>query len=126
MLKFSIPLVQAEDPCTDLAVFGFEHEDMFIYDPYLTECGRFECDPTELYGISKEDADQLVQLNRVLATATEAAVNAGCQSVQGALGINSGGVAGAFFSDDDSTRAFSKGVADYLQAELIVAGNAVT
>lgn len=46
--------------------YGFTHEGTFIYDPYLSECGRFKCSPTVVYGLSLEDADRLVHCNRQL------------------------------------------------------------
>lgn len=125
MYKFAMPLIQGEDPCTGCAMFGFETEVMFIFDPYRPECGRFQCDPTTLYGISKDEADQLVVLNKVLLEATEAAINASCEVVQDALGGLSGEVAGGFYSNDDNRRNFSKGVADYIQHELVMSGNSV-
>ena len=30
---------------------GFEYEGIWITDPYLSECGRFEVDPKEYYGV---------------------------------------------------------------------------
>lgn len=126
MFKFSTPLVQGEDPSTGCVVFGFESDDMFIFDPYLTECGRFECDPTELYRVTKEDADNLVTLNKFLLEATEAAINASCKSFQDATGGIPGDSAGVFYSNDDNRRNISKGVADYIQHELVMAGNDVS
>ena len=38
----------------------------FIYNPFLSSCGRFEVDPTEAYGISKDLADSLCSLNRTI------------------------------------------------------------
>lgn len=31
---------------------GFVHEGMFITDPWLTDCGRFEVDPRLEYGLT--------------------------------------------------------------------------
>ena len=30
---------------------GFEYEGIWITDPYLSECGRFEVNPKEYYGV---------------------------------------------------------------------------
>ena len=30
---------------------GFEYEGIWIENPYLSECGRFEVDPKQYYGI---------------------------------------------------------------------------
>ena len=29
---------------------GFEHQDMWIHDPFVTSCGRFAVDPISEYG----------------------------------------------------------------------------
>ncbi len=124
--QFSLPLQQGEDPETGLAIFGFEHEGMFIHDPFSSECSRFQVDPPEAYAVTWEDAEALKRLNKSLADATEAAINAACKSFQDSEGITSGDVAGLFFSDKDTARGFSKGVADYIQFELQQAGNSVS
>jgi hypothetical protein len=36
---------------------------MFIVNPYAWDCGRFEVDPTEVYGLTKEEAQELKDLN---------------------------------------------------------------
>lgn len=122
MFKFSFVLQQGEDVNTGLAVFGFEHDGMFIYDPFLSDCGRFQVDPVEAYGITRQEAEGLVTLNRALVQATEAAVDAACKSAQDAMGVESSDPARLYFSDEDAKRNFSKGVADYMQFELRQAG----
>jgi hypothetical protein len=126
MFKFSIPIEQGEDPNTDLAAFGFVHDHVFVVHPFVSACSRFAVDPTKHYGISRADADELVRLNKLLDTATQAALNAGCKAVQDEMGITSGDAAGVFFSGDENVRAFSKGMADYIQFELVQAGAEVT
>jgi hypothetical protein len=42
---------------------GFVHEDFFITEPFTTECGRFEVDPTEYYGITKDEAEMIEKYN---------------------------------------------------------------
>lgn len=126
MFRFSFPVEQGVHPETGAAVFGFEHEGMFIVDPFLSDCGRFTADPVEAYGVPTHEARSLVALNKALEAATEAAVNAACKSFQDAAGIASGDFAGAYFSDTSSSRGFSKAVADYIQAELVHAGNTVS
>ena len=36
---------------------GFEYEGIWIENPYLSECGRFEVDPKEYYGIDVEEVE---------------------------------------------------------------------
>lgn len=39
---------------------GFEFEGIWITDPTLSPCGRFEVDPKEYYGIDVEAKDENV------------------------------------------------------------------
>ena len=43
--------------------FGFEHNGMFIVNPYLSDCGRFTVDPSE-YGLTADEARELAALNK--------------------------------------------------------------
>ena len=36
---------------------GFEFEGIWITNPYLSECGRFEVGPKEYYGIEIEEIE---------------------------------------------------------------------
>jgi hypothetical protein len=99
-------------------VFGFEHRDMFIYDPFLSDCGRFTADPAEAYGISEPEAKALVTLNQVLSEAIKASLNAGCLTIQTAMAIPAGDVAGMYFSDALNARGIAESLAGYLDMEL--------
>lgn len=41
----------------------FEHGGMAITDLYVSECGRFQVDPTATYGIFPQQAEELRALN---------------------------------------------------------------
>tara|TARA_R110002049_G_C8868603_1_gene538856 strand:+ start:197 stop:418 length:222 start_codon:yes stop_codon:yes gene_type:complete len=43
---------------------GFVHEGMFITEPDMSECGRFEVDPTKEYGLTKKEADLIINFNK--------------------------------------------------------------
>lgn len=45
--------------------YGFEHEGMFIHNPYESSCGRFLAKPSD-YGLSNAEAKQLVNMNNLL------------------------------------------------------------
>jgi hypothetical protein len=90
---------------------------MFIFDPFKSECGRFEVDPTETYGLSSEDASQLSALNELVDTATQDALNAGCKVVQKHLDVESGDLAGVHFSNSTQVRPVALAVRDYIAAE---------
>ena len=47
----------------DDPVFAYETNDMVIYDPTVSECGRFSVDPLEYYGLSSEQVKTLIDLN---------------------------------------------------------------
>lgn len=117
MRQFEFNLQAGEDASTGLPVLGFEHDDMFIYDPFLSECGRFAVDPVETYQVSLEDAQELARLNKLIDSATQAALNAGCLAIQTALHIPTGDVAGAHFSSSDQVRPVAQAMVSYLLAE---------
>lgn len=118
MHRFQTPLRQGEDPTTRMPVFGFNIRDMFVFNPYESTCGRFEVDPVETYGISKDEADQLVALNKMLEDATQAAVTEGCFIAQKFLGIDDGGFAGAHFSGAENMRPVADTLIHYIAREI--------
>lgn len=101
------------DPTDDRPVFGFHFNGMFIYDPKLSECGRFSVDPVECYGLTPERQSHLEQLNERLEAATEDALNAGTLSIQKALGVPSGDTAGIFFSEQRYRGLIAIGVSSF-------------
>lgn len=117
MHKFSRPLEIGEDASTGLPVFGFTVGDMFIFDLLLSECGRFPVDPEETYKMPRVDAQELEKLNKLVTEATEQAVNAGCTAVQKALKIESGDLAGDYFSGVDELKPIASAMIDYIIAE---------
>lgn len=63
-MDFTFNALGAHDPSGNPApAYGVETDDTFIYDPYASVCGRFRVDP-QVYGLSKEQADRLVAINR--------------------------------------------------------------
>lgn len=117
MHQFALPLETGIDAVTNLPVLGFSLNGMFITNPFVSECGRFEVDPVETYGLSRSDADQLVAFNKLVDTATQDALNAGCLAIQQALGIETGDVAGVHFSGPDEVRPVAQAMVDYLLTE---------
>jgi hypothetical protein len=117
-MKFTRPLERGVNPHTGLPVFGFSIHDVFVFDPFVSECGRFSADPTEVYGLSKAEAEQLVALNKALDIATETALNEGCRILQDALGVASGDAAGMFFSGPENVETIASQLADYVEYEF--------
>ena len=37
---------------------GFEYEGIWITDPTVSECGRFEVDPITYYGLTQEQVEE--------------------------------------------------------------------
>lgn len=117
MHKFTVNLQLSTD-AENQPVFGFYSRGMFISDPFVSDCSRFEVNPADAYGISLEDAEALVKLNKTLATAVEAAVNAGCKVLQDEMGIEAGDVAGIHFSNADNHIGIAQSLGTYFAAEL--------
>lgn len=116
MHKLALPVI-AGNNFEGAPVFGVVVDDFFIVDPFTSQCGRFVVDAQEAYGLSEEDAGALVCMNNALKAATEEAINAGCLSIQKALAIYSGDVAGLFFAGEDAQLAVARSMQAYLAAE---------
>jgi len=43
--------------------WGFTHDDMFITDPTLSECGRFDVDPVTYYGLTEGQVKEITEMN---------------------------------------------------------------
>jgi len=71
LYKFPVPLQIGEDPSDGTVVLGFVCDDTFVFDPYMSSCSRFEVNPTETYGLTKEAADGLAAMNRHLYSASD-------------------------------------------------------
>lgn len=47
----------------DVLKWGFTHDDMFITDPTLSECGRFDVDPVTYYGLTEGQVKEITEMN---------------------------------------------------------------
>lgn len=117
MHRFTFPLEVCEDPSSGIAQLGLVINGTVIFEPSASECGRFLVAPETAYGLSTEDVSQLESLNKLVADATQAALDAGCQAVQKALGVTAGDWAGAHFSEAARTSPVAKAMAEYILAE---------
>lgn len=120
MKKFPYNLVTGEDDSIGRRFWyvGFAHDGMFIHNPRLSSCGRFEAKPKD-YGLTDEQADILAEVNKSVQRAAAAALNAGCSEVQAALGVTDGGFAALFFSGEvEIHAAFQLFFAEYAAAQI--------
>lgn len=117
MHKFTVALVLDTGP-DNTYVFGFVHDFVFIVNPFASECSRFEVNPRKAYGVSMKDAKALVALNKALAEAVAAAVEAGRKVLQEKLAIEDDDVAENHFDSPSSYIGISKALGDYFAAEL--------
>jgi hypothetical protein len=64
------PLHLSEDQSVDplCIVLGFDAGGISVFDPFMSECGRFDVAPAIYYGIPVEEALALQELNRALRT----------------------------------------------------------
>lgn len=123
MYRFALPLEKGEDPSSGQPVVGFSINDMFIFDPYLSECGRFAVDPTVTYGLTKEDADHLVDMNHRLEEATQAALDAGCATLLQTLDLPSEARGDGYFRPDVALYLVAQALRDFLVSEYTVAAS---
>ena len=47
----------------DEPVYGVEVNGMTIYNPHMSECGRFAVDPLQVYGLDAQTVEALATLN---------------------------------------------------------------
>jgi hypothetical protein len=47
----------------ETAAIGFLHDGVFIVNARLSDCGRFNVDPLNAYGVTESQADELKELN---------------------------------------------------------------
>jgi len=57
--------------CNDDPVWCASINGMGIYNPQMSECGRFKVDPIEYYGMSIADVENLKALNQLNGFNTE-------------------------------------------------------
>jgi hypothetical protein len=105
-----------QDNVDGLACLGFEHDGFFIFDPFVSECSRFEVDPAT-YGLTAEQAAFIKSFNEALEHAAEAAINAGAKVMQDALGVTTGDFAGQYFSGEFECNKIRHALAVYALEE---------
>jgi hypothetical protein len=114
--KFPYPLKTGQGP-DGQTVIGFTHRDMFIFDPTMSDCGRFKNDPS-YYGLNWQETLLLAAANRLVEVSAEEALNAGCRLVQDTFGITDGGFAGVYFSGDEFRDQLQWQFAGYIAAQI--------
>jgi hypothetical protein len=118
LFNFPFVLDRGEDPVSGMPVLGFQHREQFIFDPYRSADLTFRVDPAQAYGLSREQADQLVQLNALLVRATRAALQAGSAVIQQELGLPASSTAEVQLTGEKTTRPVVQTLADYVLREV--------
>lgn len=70
------------------------------------------------YGLTQGQVDYFALLNKTLDDATQTALDAGCLVIQGALGIETGDVAGTHFSAIEQLEPLRAAFAEYIILEV--------
>jgi hypothetical protein len=119
--KFPVPLQIGEDPSDGTIVLGFVYDDTFVFDPHMSSCSRFEVNPTETYGLTKEAAEGLAAMNRHLyAASDEVSKHAACRAqlaVQMGLGLPTNQAVWPPV-DSSARRAVARAIAKEMLAQL--------
>jgi len=120
MFKFSHSLMASVDE-NDIPTIAFcvNETCMGIHDPSMSECGRFEVDPLKAYGLTQEDIAEFEKLKKLIDQATEDALNSGCYALQKGLGIETGDMAGIYFSDAMKYSNIKRDLIDYVVFEYL-------
>lgn len=97
-------------------------EGVVMPDVRSSDCGRFRVDPLAEYQLSPEQVQFFDDLQGLLDSAVEDAINAGCLAIQQRLGVDSGDLAGVIFSGEDAKNDFRRVFGQYILAEINAAG----
>lgn len=98
-----------------MPVFGILHGQDFIHEPYRSRDGRHLVDPSA-YGLSRDQADQIVKLNGLIAQATDALISTTCLEVQSALGLDK--TDASFFNNSGHRIALAGTVRAFIRNQL--------
>lgn len=93
-------------------------DDYEIADPTISPCGRFNVDPRIAYGLTARQVRVLARLNVLLHQSVQAALDAGCLSIQQQVGIASGDAAGTHFSGGNALNDATRVLGEYLLEEI--------
>lgn len=102
------------------AAIGFKMEQLVVPSD---EVNRDPIWKSLVHQIPSTDLAALSKLNALIEAATQAALDAGCDAIQSALGVTDGGVAGMYFSGgtEDEVREHLR---NYMLSELRHLGSA--
>lgn len=81
--------------------FGVARNGFNIFEPRLSDCGRFTVAPSS-YGLSEKEADAIIELNTRVGEMIEEGLNDSVRALQDLLGVKTGDWAGHYFSGDTS------------------------
>lgn len=115
---FPYPVYVSEHPETGAPAICFTYNEMCIHDAYISDCGRFEAQPSER-GLTEAEAQLLADANKLIADAADKALNEGCYDIQTVLGVDDGGFAGIYFSHDGLWKDWvEQAFAQYIAAQI--------
>lgn len=87
---------------------------MFVTDPFKDESSVESVDPMEAWGLTQEQAQFIVDINKELDEAVEAAINEACYMLQNFVGIDAGDYAGVHFSGSARKNRIKEVFAEYI------------
>jgi hypothetical protein len=111
----------SRDTLTGLPRLGFWIGEAFVSRPNLAADGVTPVDALSEYGISSEEAVRLDRLNAALEAATAAARHEGAYLIQTAMGVETGDMAGVYFSGPNHVYDLAETFAKYMLFELNLA-----
>lgn len=112
-----IPGLHLTADASGRTVFGVSARGHTITKPTLDESRSRPVQPA-YYGLTQAQVDYFTVLNETLDDAIQAALDAGCQTIQGALGIETGDVAENHFSAIEQREPLRAAFARYIILEI--------
>lgn len=121
MHRFAHQLTLGEDPTDDSPMLGFMINGEFVFRPFFKFDPQTKTwasvNPAKTYGIPLEDAEELAKLNRLVETAAEVALGAGCKAIKDAINSATNDLAYVMFSGAAAMRPFRQAMCEYICGE---------
>jgi len=124
ILEFPHRLLLSESDADERLDVGFAFNDSIVRDNLVSEGNTFS-HPLDIYGLTPENHQALIDFNRTIDEAVEDAINAFALRIQNHVGCTDGGFAGQVFSHDARVHKVRNALIEYAVLEVSFTKNTV-